>query len=63
MLSLKGTDEHAPAIAGMGSFNDFVPESYLSILNADNCLTLRKYAINDLVSITALSEKFLDVKH
>lgn len=29
MLSLKGTDEHAPVIARMGSFNDFVPESYL----------------------------------
>lgn len=63
MLFLKGTDEHALAIARMGSFNDFVPESYLSILNADDCSTFRKYAINDFVLIIALSEKFLDAKY
>lgn len=63
MLSLKGTDEHAPAIARMGSFNDFVPESYVFILNADDCSTFRTYAINDFVSIMALSEKLLGVKY
>lgn len=43
VLSLKDTDEHAPVIARMGWFNDFVPESYLPILNADDCSTFRKY--------------------